>query len=124
MRYVSENTGWGRPYDLIDHPDGPYYLSDWEPGYTLDVSVEVALPDPVLATSIMVAQNPYREVSGSLDLGGNFVDGSPFDAEIVLSGTGGWRSHEINPPAVLERFTVTRNNPDTNVVELLVCVAP
>jgi len=122
--YVGENTGWGRPYDLIDNPDGPYYISDWEPGYPDEVSVELVLAEPVRATSIMVAQNPFRELGGAIQLSGALLDGSPFSAEIALSGSGGWRSHELNPPAVLDRFTVTRADPDANVVELLVCVAP
>jgi len=124
LRYVSENRGWGRPYDLIDHQDGPYYLTDWEPGYPNEVTVELAFAAPVRANALWVAQNPYREVSGSLQFAGSGIDGTPFAAEITLAGTGGWRSVDLSPPTIVDRFTITRSAAETNVVELLVCIAP
>lgn len=88
------------------------------------MSVEVVLTEAARVAGIWVAQNPYQPVGGSLKLTGNYLDGTPVDGSIALSGSGGWRSFEVNPPAVLDRFTITRNNADSDVVELLVCLAP
>lgn len=116
-RYVSENTGWDRKHHLTDEQNGPYYFSDWEPGYPLAVSVEVILAEQVWATELVVKQTPYSEASGVLE----FRVGTE-DVLVELSGMNVWRSHAFAEPVLMDRLTITRNDVATNIVELFVCV--
>lgn len=117
LRYVGENRGWGRKDDLVDEQDGPYYFEAWEPNHPDPVSVEVLLKDPVLATEIRLAQDPFTEVAGTIEVE---VGAERFGIE--LSGTDGWRVHRFDQPQLLDRFTITRTAIESNVMEVLVCV--
>ncbi len=117
LRYLSEERGWNRMADLTNEQDGPDYYGLWEPDYPGTVTVEVRLAEPVEATEVRLAQHPFAQVSGTItvDAGGQVLP-------IELSGMGGWRSHVFAQPTVLESFTITRNQPESNIVEVLVCV--
>lgn len=117
LRYVGENTGWGRLGDLVDEQDGPFYFETWEPGYPLPVTVEVALTQPVLATELRIAQDPFTEVAGSVDFSAGTTSFS-----LTMSGVDGWQVHTFAEPTVIERFTITRDQPSENVMEVLICV--
>lgn len=117
LRYVGANQGWGRIADLVDEQDGPFYFEAWEPGYPDDVTVEVALAEPVRATEIRVAQDPFTPVSGAID-----IDSAIGSGAIQLSGTEGWRSLELPTTSLLTSFTIRRDAESENVMEVLVCV--
>ncbi len=115
--YLSDETGWKKKDSLIDEQDGPHYYTEWEPNFEGFVAVEVVLPKPVMATDIRVAQNPFVEVGGTLNLE---AAGNSFTLE--LQGMGGWVVHEFDEPTRLDRFTIERDNIKTNIVEVLICV--
>ncbi|MGH1489278.1 MAG: hypothetical protein ACRBK7_07795 [Acidimicrobiales bacterium] len=115
-RYVGENRGWGRKDDLVDEQDGPYYFMAWEPNYDLPVTVEVILIEPVLATDIRVFQDPFTPVSGTIT-----VDVADRQVDIELSGTDGWRIHDFDEPTLVDRFSISRNGVESNIMEVLLC---
>ncbi len=117
LRYVGPNQGWGRIDDLVDEQDGPYYFEAWEPGYPDEVTVEVVLAEPVNATEIMVAQDPFTPVSGAIDIQSSVVSG-----QIELSGTEGWRALVLPSTPKLSSFTIRRDDALENIMEVLVCV--
>ncbi len=116
-RYVGDTTGWNRKDDLIDEQDGPFYFQAWEPGFDRPVEVEIVLDQPVLATEIRVAQDPYTPVAGAITV---TIDGR--SEPIGLDGTGGWRVLPLAQPTIVDRLTVGRDQAEANIVELLVCV--
>ncbi len=116
LSYVGENQGWGRLADLVDEQDGPHYFEAWEPGYANTVTVLVQLEEPVIASEIRLAQDPFTPVSGTITveaLGRRFP--------IVLEGTDGWVVADFSPQ-ILDSFTITRSEAQSNVMEVLVCV--
>lgn len=119
LSYVSATTGWGRLYDLVDEQDGPYYFMAWEPGYSEPVTVEVVLSEPALAADIRVHQDPFTPVAGTID-----IDVSGLAVQIELSGTDGWRVHEFGTATLIERFTITRDAFEENVMEVMICLSP
>lgn len=119
LRYVGSSRGWGRMDDLVDEQDGPYYFEAWEPNFAEPVSVEITLVDPVLATELRVAQDPFTEVGGTIT-----VLAAETIIDLELSGVGGWQVHEFAEPTVVQTITITRSNADSNIMELMVCVAP
>ncbi len=118
LRYVGDNQGWSRLDDLVDEQDGPFYFNGWEPGYPDDVTVEVLLAEPALAQDIRIAQDPYTPVSGLIAIG---VIGEGFNLE--MSGTGGWQVHDFGEPRIIGSFTINRQNPEANVMEVVICLA-
>lgn len=118
--YVGPNQGWGRKDDLIDEQDGPNRFEAWEPGYPDEVVVEVALADPVIATDIRVAQDPFTPVDGVITIRVEGAAAQPI--ELLLSGTEGWRVHTFDEPLVVTRFTIGREQAESNIMEVLVCV--
>jgi len=119
LRYLGPNEGWGRLDDLVDEQEGPFYFQAWEPGYPDDVTVLITLSEPVLATAVLVAQDPFTPVSGTID-----VDSAAFAGSIDLSGTDGFRSLDLDQALPLSGLTIRRDGPDENIMEVLVCVAP
>jgi hypothetical protein len=119
LRYIGENRGWGRLFDLVDEQDGPHYYQAWEPGYPDPVTVEVTLTEPVLATEIRLAQDPFTPVDGDI-----FIEAAGQDLTITLEGTEGWKRHVFDEPTTLDRFTIRREAVTSNIMEVLVCVAP
>lgn len=119
LRYVGENQGWGRLFDLVDEQDGPFYFQAWEPGYPDPVTVEVELAVPVEATEIRVAQDPFTPVDGSI-----FISAAGQDIVLELEGTEGWKVHRFDELPMLDRFTIRREAATSNIMEVLVCVAP
>lgn len=119
LRYVGENQGWGRLFDLVDEQDGPFYFQAWEPGYPDPVTVEVELAAPVEATEIRVAQDPFTPVDGSI-----FINAAGQDIVLELEGTEGWKGHRFDEISTLDRFTIRREAVASNIMEVLVCVAP
>ena len=117
LRYVSVEQGWNRLDDLVDEQDGPYYLTDWEPGYPGTVSVEVVLAEAVEATAVRVAQNPFMEVAGTIT-----VEVAGQVRSIALEGRGGWKEYRFIDPTTVDRFTITRNDERSNIIEVVVCV--
>lgn len=119
VRYVGDNRGWGRKDDLVDEQDGPFYFQAWEPNYELPVSVEIILNEPVLATDVRVAQDPFTPVAGIIT-----VEAADQRFEIELSGTDGWRVHTFDTPTVIDRLTIGRDARESNIMEVLLCVEP
>jgi hypothetical protein len=117
-RYVGENRGWGRKDDLVDEQDGPYHFMAWEPNYEQVVTVEIGLTEPVLAADVRVFQDPFTPVSGTItiEIGGRTVD-------IELSGTDGWRVHTFPEPVLVDGLTIERNQPEENIMEVMLCLA-
>ncbi len=118
LRYVGENTGWMRMVNLVDEQDGPYYFKGWEPGYDSSVTVELGLQQPVLVSEIRLAQDSDNAVSGLIAVG---IPGDGFNIE--LDGVGGWKSHQFEVPVAIDTFTINRQNAESNVMEVIVCVA-
>jgi len=119
LRYVGPNTGWGRLADLVDEQDGPWYFEAWEPGYPDPVTVEIVLTEPVLATQIRVAQDPYSETAGTIE-----IVAAGQTISLALSGVDGWQVHDFSPATELRSFTISRSQFESNIVEVLVCVEP
>lgn len=119
LSYVTAATGWGRLYDLVDEQDGPYYFNAWEPGFTEPVTVELVLREPALAADIRVHQDPFTPVSGTID-----IDVSGLTIAIGLAGTDGWQVHDFGAPTLIERFTISRDAFEENVMEVMICLAP
>lgn len=117
LRYVGENQGWGRLFDLVDEQDGPHYYQAWEPGYPDPVTVEVILADPVMATEIRLAQDPFTPVDGDI-----LIEAAGQQIAITLEGTEGWKQHVFAQPTRLDRFTIGRSSVTSNIMEVLVCV--
>ncbi len=118
LSYIGQNEGWGRLNDLVDEQDGPHYFEAWEPGYPNPVTVLVVLDQPVVASEIRVAQDPFTPVAGTITLE---AMGQEFALE--LEGTDGWAVAGFTSQ-VLDRFTITRSDRQSNVMEVLVCVDP
>ena len=119
LRYVGTDTGWNRLHNLVDEQEEPWYFLAWEPGYPGEVTVEVVLDQPVLATDIRVAQDPYTVTSGTIE-----IVAADQQINLRLSGTNGWRTHTFDQPVELDRLTISRSQAETNIVELMVCVRP
>lgn len=118
LRYIGENTGWMRMVNLVDEQDGPYYFKGWEPGYGSSVTVELGLRQPVLVSEIRLAQDSDTAVSGLIAIG---IPGDGFNIE--LDGVGGWKSHQFDVPVAIDTFTINRQSAESNVMEVIVCVA-
>lgn len=117
-RYVGENRGWNRKDDLVDEQDGPYYFMAWEPNYADLVTVELILTEPVLATDIRVFQDPFTPVSGTIA-----IDIADQAVKIELSETDGWRVHTFDTATRVERFTIERNDVESNIMEVMLCIS-
>ncbi len=123
LTYVGENEGWGRLADLVDEQDTQFTFEAWEPGYPNEVTVSVALDEPVLAVDIRVAQDPFTPVSGLIEITAT-LNGQELERfDIELEGVDGWKAHSFEPPQLLDGFTITRRNAEANIMEVMVCVA-
>lgn len=119
LAYTSAETGWQRLYDLVDEQDGPHYFMAWEPGYGGPVTVQVTLAEPVLAADIRVFQDPFTPVEGAIDM---LAAGIPI--EIPISGVDGWRVFDFGSPTEVGEFSITRDRPEENIMEVMICLAP
>jgi len=119
LRYTSANTGWDGLFNLTNEQDGPYYFQAWEPNYPNLVTVEVTLAQPVQAVDIRVFQDPFTEVAGAVEISLNGTTQS-----IALSGTDGWRAWNLGSPTIVERFSISRDGWQENIMEVMVCVQP
>ena len=118
LKYVSDLRGWGRMEDLVDEQDGPDYFEGWEPGFGETVAVQLILDQPVRATEFRVAQDPSNPVSGTI-----FLEAAQQTFEIELSGSGGWKVHELDAPLFIETVTIERRAEESNIMEFVVCVS-
>jgi len=119
LQYTSAATGWGRLDDLVDEQEGPFYFMAWEPNFPDPVTVRITLAEPVLASDLRVFQDPFTEVGGSIQI---VTDSEAFS--IGLSGVDGWRVNTFAEPTVITAFTVARTQMESNIMEVMICLAP
>ena len=117
LNYIGESQGWVSKERLTDEQDDPFYHTVWEPNFPGDVTVEVVLAEPVLATDIRIAR--VADVNFSAIVTVRVVDRTVL---FPTSGAGIWQAHSFAEPTLVDRFTIRRNDVDANIAEVLVCV--
>jgi hypothetical protein len=119
---ISEvKAAWQPATNLVDNQANadtntrPWEFSIWSPGYPFEAIAEITLDSPTNIEGIYLVSPTFGNASGSLSV--SFDAASPRDAYIASPGQSRFTAMAGTPKTI----RITRNNPQANVAELIMC---